>query len=354
MELVTHSRTDCFKTCRKKHQFAYEHGIRSVLDGKALRMGSAGHAGLEAYGKTDDLATAAEAVRAYYAACPANFDQYEWDIECETVLRLICGYEWRWADQKFKYVACEQSFELPLTNPATGAASKTFSLGGKIDGIVELQDGRLAVLECKFLGDDIGRDSELWRRLRIDSQISLYCVAARKLGYPVDCVMYNVVRKPTIKPTPVPLLDDLGLKIVNDADGNRVRTEKGAWRQTGSTENNWVLQTIPMSTEEWGTKLADDISQRPDFYYARNEIARLDQDLAEFESELWDVAKTIRDAQVNDRHYRTANKMTCQWCQYFDICCSGFKFGRDVLPDNFVVLEDLHPELERKEFNVNG
>lgn len=347
LEIITHSRSDCFKTCRKKHLFSYEYGIRSVLDGKALRMGSAGHAGLEALGKTDDLAVAAEAVRSYYASCPPQFDAYEWEIECETVLRLICGYEWRWADQKFKYVACEQSFELPLTNPATGAASKTFALGGKIDGIVELEDGRLAVLECKFLGDDIGRDSELWRRMRIDSQISLYVVAARRLGFAVDCVMYNVVRKPTIKPTPVPLLDDLGLKIVNDANGNRVRTEKGAWRQTGSTDNGWTLQTIPMSVEEWGEKLATDISQRPEYYFNRVEIARLDQDLAEFESELWDVAKIMRDAQVNDRHYRTANKMTCTYCPYFDLCCGGYRHGQDALNEKYEVVNDKHPELER-------
>lgn len=68
------------------------------------------------------------------------------------------------------------------------------------------------------VGEDIQPDSDLWRRLQIDSQISMYVLAARRLGYPVECVLYNVTRKPTIKPTAIPLLDELGVKIVLDRD----------------------------------------------------------------------------------------------------------------------------------------
>src|SRR5688572_7225321 len=62
-ELITHSRMEAFKTCRKKHWFAYELGIRPSDDARALRMGSAGHAGAEALGRGLGLAAACESVR---------------------------------------------------------------------------------------------------------------------------------------------------------------------------------------------------------------------------------------------------------------------------------------------------
>lgn len=394
-ELLTHSRQASFKTCRKQNWYAYEQGIRRVTDSRALRMGTAYHAGVEQLGKGLGLAAACEAARDAYYLMPENHDEYEWAIECETVVRLLCGYEWRWSNVEIKDVATEQSFELPLRNPQTNKTSRLFNLAGKIDGIVELEDGRLAVKECKLLGDDISDDSDLWPRLRIDPQISQYVVAARRLGFKVDCVLYDVARKPTIGANPIPLLDENGLKIVCDAAGNRVRNKSkqvpaldengkkivvdangervkgakdewrqtadpakgyviqtveqlGEWKQTADSELGYVVQTRPMTPEEWGERLAEDIATRPEFYFARREIARIDGDLEEYESETWDVAKSIRDAQLNGRWYRTASKNTCDFCAFFSLCTSCIDVEKGPLPDGFVRVEDVHPELERK------
>jgi hypothetical protein len=345
-QLLTHSRQDSFKVCRKKHWFSYELGVRSANDGKALRMGSAYHDGIEALSNGLSVAQAVDVVRLSYEGCPQHFDAYGWEIECETVVRMICGYEWRWRNDGIRHVAAELEFNLPLLNPATGKSTPSFNLAGKIDGIVELADGRLAVKECKLLGDSIDRDADLWQRLRIDHQISMYVLAARRLGYPVDCVLYDVGRKPTIAPTAVALLDELGVKIVNDAQGNRVKTDRGMWRQTGDKDRGYVLQTRPMSIDEWGDKLNNDIAERPDFYYARNEIMRLDQDLDEYASDLWEMQKTIRDAQLNARWFRTVNKNTCSWCEFFGLCTTGFNIETDVLPEQFVRVENVNPELK--------
>ncbi len=345
-ELLTHSRIDAFKTCRKKAWYAYEHGIRSVIDGRALRMGSAYHAGIEALTLRNDLAAGVQAVRDYYLISPDEFDEYAWAIERETVIRLLCGYEWRWQQDGLEYVEVELSVQLPLTNPVTGKKTPSFELAGKIDAIVKLPDGRLAVKESKLLGDDLGPDSGLWRRLRIDSQISQYVIAARKLGYKIDSVLYDATRKPTIAATAVPVLDDLGAKIVEDVNGNRVKTERGLWRQTGDKDKGYTLRTRPMTPEEWGEKLNDDIAERPEFYFQRHEVARLDGDLAEYEAELWDIQQTYRDAQKSGRWYRTANRNTCEFCPVFDLCTVNFDPTRNDLPGKFVKLSDIHPELK--------
>lgn len=347
-ELLTHSRQDCFKTCRRKHHFAYELGLRRIDDAKALRMGGAFHEGIEQLGKGEPLEAACQAVRSKYSKPPIFIDSYEWLIELETVLRLICAYQWKWESSQLEHIAVELQFELPLINPETKKKTPNWNLAGKMDGIVKLEDGRLAVKESKLLGDDISQDSDLWRRLRIDHQISLYMLAARALGYPVETVLYDVARKPMIAPTAVPVLDELGAKIVLSEFGNRVKTERGQWRQTGDKEKGYTLQTRPMTTEEWGEKLTADICERPDFYFARVEVARLDQDLAEYQEELWDIQQTIREAQLKNRWYRTVNKQTCSYCPYFQICANASELGT-VAPEGFEFVYDKNPELGRNE-----
>jgi hypothetical protein len=349
-ELLTHSRQDCFKTCRRKHHFAYELGLRRIDDAKALRMGSAFHEGIEKLGKGMGLDEACQAVRGKYSKPPLFMDSYEWLMEMETVLRLVCAYQWKWESSQLEHIAVELQFQLPLVNPETNKPTPHFNLAGKIDAIVKLEDGRLAVKESKLLGDDISQESDLWRRLRIDHQISLYMLAARQLGYPVATVLYDVTRKPTIAPTAVPILDELGAKIVLSEFGNRVKTERGQWRQTGDKEKGFVLQTRQMNQEEWGEKLTADICERPDYYFARVEVARLDQDLDEYRAELWDIQQTIREAQKKNRWYRTVNKQTCSYCAYFQICANAQNIGT-VAPEGFEFVYDRHPELGRNNGN---
>ena len=344
MELLTYSRQASFKTCRKAHWFGYEQRIRPVVDAKALRQGSAYHAGLESWANTHNLDAAVQAARDAYWVTPDVIDERDWQLECETVVRLLCGYTWRWEQCPIEHVAAEQSFELPLLNPETNKPSKLFKLAGKIDGIVRLEDGRLAVLEHKLLGDDIGPDSELWRRMRMDHQVSLYVIAARALGHDVTTVLYDVARKPTIRPSWVSECDSDGCPIVLDEFGQRVKTKTG-WRKTGDKDKGYVLQERECSIDEWGDRLGNDIGTRPEFYFQRVEIARLDDQLAEFKAELWDIAKTIREAQTNDRHYRTVSKQTCPFCSYVGLCERNFTPGKDSLPEHFVRVENVNPEL---------
>lgn len=341
-ELLTHSRMSSFKECRRLHYFEYELGLRPVDDARALRMGSAFHAGIE---RLPDLDAACAAVREHYVTPPEGFDLYRWEIEQETVLRLVCGYLWRW-DGQLEYIHREHQFRLPLINPATGGEAKFFDLAGKIDAIVRLEDGRLAVKESKLLGDDISDDSDLWRRMRIDHQISLYIHAARQLGYDVATVLYDVTRKPTIAPTAIPLKDADGVKIVLDRSGERVKTANGKkWRETGDADQGYVLQTRPMTVEEWGEKLSADIQARPEFYFARREVPRLDQDIDEYRAEIWEVQQTLREAQRGQRWYRTVSFRTCPYCRHFSHCSEGLDVSTSA-PQGFEFVTDKHPELE--------
>lgn len=345
-QLLTFSRGSMFGVCRQKQKWAYELGIRKKTDAKALRMGSAGHDATDVLAKTNDLEKAVEAIRNVYQYDPEGYDEYDWRIEEETMVRLVCGYHWMWGDSTIKYIASEYAFRLPLVNPDTGAPSTNFDFAGKIDAIISLEDRRLAVLERKFLGEDHGPDSDLQRRLRIDHQISLYMHAAREDGHPVETVLYDVIRKPSIKPSPVPVLDSRGLKIVLDLHGDRVMTNTHKPRQTASTKEGWTLQTRLMTVEEWGEKLNHDIAERPNWYFNRIEVPRLDDEINEACHELWQVQKTLREAQRTGRWYRTVNRNTCNFCSYFELCSTKFNPKVSPLPKGFERVDDVHPELQ--------
>lgn len=341
-ETITFSRQAAFKKCRRAHWYAYECGLRRVLDGKALRMGSAYHAGLEQLW-TRGLEPGVEAVRGYYTQLDA--DQDDLAYEQETVVRLLCGYAWRWETSGIRMVVAEQSFQLPLINPVTQKPTRLFNLAGKIDGIVQLEDQRLAVMEHKLLSDSLDSDSDLWRRLQMDHQISLYVNAARRLGYDVAAVLYDVTRKPTIKPGAVPVLDENGQKIVVDPAGERVKTATGGWRQTGDTKLGYTVLQRDMTVDEWGDRLTDDIVARPEWYYQQREIARTDNQLAEFELELWDIQQSIRAAQKGNAWYRTVSVDTCPFCSYFEPCGNGYDPATGLVPEGFTFVNDVHPEL---------
>lgn len=346
-ELLTHSRMRTARDCLRKHFLRYELGlVADRQESKALRIGSAVHKGLELWSDGIEPAEAIEEALEPYIIEPDGVDSYWWAIERETVRLLLEGYAWRYQADPLEYEAVEFGFDLPLVNPSTGRTSRTFRLGGKVDGIVRLADGRLAVLERKTVGESIDAESDYWLRLRVDQQISLYMLAAREKGYPVETILYDALRKPTLQPRQVPILDDNGEKIVLDADGQRVLKRDGKPRQTGDTAKGYELQSRMESPSEYRERVLEDIGERPDYYFQRREIPRLDADLDDFRRELWQTATILRRCE-NDRLWpMTVSRNTCPFCDFKDLCLERVEVDPASPPAGFVIREHCHPELE--------
>lgn len=336
------------KTCPKKHHFAYDLGIRRDKDDAPLRFGDNFHLGLDLKAQGIGMPGVVERVRENYHAIPEWVeDTNAWWLECEKACRLLYGYDWYWSDDGYEVVATEQSFDLPIRNPATGAPSTVFRVGGKIDKIVRLPDGRLAVMEHKTTGFSIeDPDADYWKRTRLDHQITLYLWAARRLGHDCRTVIYDAIHKPTIEPKMVSCVDADGVKIVNDANGDRVYKRDGSPRLTGDTAKGYVLQQARETNTEYGDRLTKDIGERPRFYFQRQEVPRLESDVSEFLTELWQQQKAIRQAQLNGWHFRNTGACTSPFrCEYLDVCHGGIDLD-DGPPPGFIQLDNIHPELE--------
>jgi len=345
---LTHSQIQTTMTCARKGHLAYGLGIRPATEAQPLRMGRAFHLGweLRAGGLTPDNAVLG-VMAEYDKHQPDNGHLDAWLVEREIVARLLSAYFWYWqnTDDVIKWVASELAFELPVVNPETGRSSRTFTLAGKIDGVA-LISGRRVLVEHKTTSSDLDITGDYWRRLRIDSQVSIYYLAAMQLGYCVDVVVYDVVRKPSIRPRQIPLLDACDHKIVRDKHGKRIMNNNGTPRQSADTAKGYVLQTRTETPQEYGERLTADIGERPEWYFARREVARTKDDLLDTQYELWQVAKIIHECDKHGRWPR--NTQACIGfgkCPYFDLCTSNYDLNSGVVPEGYVRVDDVHQEL---------
>jgi hypothetical protein len=342
----------------RKHYYAYELCIRKTRNAKALRMGTVIHEGLDkmAQGETPEAAIAA--VTQQYETLPLNEAQYDWDIERETVIVLLWAYSEYWKTFGAKYIATETPFSLKIINPDTGASSRVFIQQGKRDKIITY-NGRTLLMEHKTTSDSIEPESDYWQKLRLDNQISMYYAACQSEGIDVAGCLYDVIRKPALSPKQIPLLDENGIKVVNDSNGNRVLLANGKPRQTGDTALGYTLVTRQETPREFAERLTADVASRPAYYFARREIPRLDADIVEFQQELWQTAQLVLDRQNAAKKLESKGiNPACAWprnshscmtygkCQYFDICACGMDLRTDI-PEGFEKLSTAHPELEQ-------
>lgn len=350
LSTYTHSRISAFLSCPKKHEFMYERGLRPEYPAKALRIGNAFHVGLDAraQGKTPEEAWAVAV--APYEVLPgwATTEDHvvEWSLEREIVGRLLLGYFWWYEGAGLdpaltvaEIIETEQSFSIGVPK------MRGVRLAGKMDKVVRIGDGRLAVMEHKTCGESIDPGSNYWRRLAIDAQIDRYfAVALQK--HDVACVLYDVVRKPEIEPKLIPLVDEAGIKIVLDADGNRVLNKDGTPRQSGDAAKGWVLQSRRETVEEFGERLTNDIATRPTWYFARQEIPRSENE--NWSADTQDAINAIRRSRASGRWLRnTGACLTMGTCPYFDFCTTRKDPQRgDELPHGFKWTDDIHPELQ--------
>jgi len=126
---------------------------------------------------------------------------------------------------KYEPVVVEHEFSIPIVNPLTGRASRTFRLAGKIDAIVRTPDGRLWLLEYKTSGQSL---DQFRMRYGLDNQISYYVLAARMaLGLPIEGALVRVIIKPRTEPRRGETLDEYRerLKALYEEESDRLLSE---------------------------------------------------------------------------------------------------------------------------------
>lgn len=339
-ELLTASRMESLLSCQRRHYWSYEVGLKAITDARALVFGKAWHAAMEARWQGMAFEDALQAATKDIA----DLDE----IALATLSGMLAGYYRKYATCEIvKVLHPEIEFRIPIEG------SRTFDSAGKIDGLAVLIDERQGLFEHKTTSDSLDADSDYWARLRFNMQIYQYVQAARSLGWNIEIVIYDVARKPTIAPKQVPTLDEQGRKIVLDANGDRVLKANGEPRETGDSAKGYTLQSSIETPEQYADRLANDIAERPDFYFARREVPILDQDMREFEVQRYELGKLILSLRQAEKRCpdrperawaRNVNMMTCRMCPYSGFCLQNITVNLQQPPAGFQVGEK-HQEL---------
>lgn len=320
--VLTNSELRTWRLCARRHHFQYRLRRRPRKTHDALSFGTLWHLGLEHWW----AATGDERLSAGLAAMRVgSHDPYALAV-CEV---MLAAYTALYGEQTLETVCVEQSFEVPLVNPQTGQASRTFRIGGKFDGIA--RDGtKLVVVEHKTTASDIEQGSLYWKKVQtLDTQVSLYLAGARTAGYEVESCLYDVARKPGIKPlkaTPVE-----SRKYTKPTKADPVSRLYANQRETDETP------------EEYAARVADDIAERPERYFARAEIVRLEKDDDGHAYDTWQQAKMMREAELAG--YAPKNPDSCSsfgGCPYLPVCSNETTIDDDSL---YRTADTAHEEL---------
>jgi hypothetical protein len=346
MRIVSVSQMRSFRSCHRAHYFEYTLGVRPVAEAETLRFGSLFHVGLGAWWSIGNPDIRLEPALLEMRSRAQGSDEFE----LAKAEALLSGYHCRWKDEPIETISVEQEFATPLINPATGAASRTWVLGGKLDALA--RQPSVCVVEHKTSSEEIGAGSDYWKRLRLDAQVSIYFDGARALGYLADECLYDVVRKPMLRPGIVPLIDENGIKIVHDFAGARVRTKDGKkWRETGDSAQGYVLQSRPETPEEYRDRLCTEIAGNPDRYFQRGTVVRLEEEMRDAQYDTWQTARLIREAEIANRWPR--NPDACirygRTCRFFDVCTGAASIDDPTL---FRKVVRTHEELSSQPHNT--
>jgi len=377
------------RRCDERFRLRYLERLEQPTTRPARPVGSAFHRGIEL---RDPLA-ASEMLREAAGVQWVENDTLEY--WCAVVEAMVGGALalWReWPD------VVERAFEVPLVNPATGAASKRHRLGGRSDGewttlppsmaqthrvaLQSLTQQSLwpaALLELKTTSR---LDNDYMQRLRIASQPTTYLEAASiEAGEPVRVAIYRIALKPqlrprkgesdfeyqqrcdaraplsplkpkTLKTTPkdaqIDYVDDDAvltrgeLSYVLDGDTWVESTESLQRRESAREAKRAPLtRKIPEDPEAFRQRIRDDYLARPEHYFAEVVVTRSEEQMQRWRAEVWE--EHLRILNIERGGMTVRNSQSCLdfgRCDFFDLC-TGL-----VDVDSFVVRDVPHPELE--------
>jgi RecB family exonuclease len=177
-ERFSHSSLASWRRCRYRYWLSYIKNYEA-RPGLGQFRGTTGHAGLAAWytnGGDDEKAIQVASDTLQTIEIVNHLDMSK---DWEDIKMILTRYfAWARRNDNFKVLAIEKEYEIELAD---------IKLMGYIDGIVE-QGGSVYILEHKFV-----KQARV-NHVTLDMQISIYMLAAHKLGYNPYGTFYNIIR----------------------------------------------------------------------------------------------------------------------------------------------------------------
>lgn len=231
---------------------------------------------------------------------------------------LVAGYAHRWEDSPYRIDKVESVVSSDLYNPATQAKSRSFTVSGKIDvHATETGTGRKVIFDHKTTSNDItDPNGPYWRQLVVEGQATHYMLLEWLNGSAVDYALWDVVRKPGISPKALGKAEQLSVVSTARYYGTRIIPEE--------IERMMAIGRETLSM--YAARLTHDCTvERPEWYFQRRPVVRMDAEVIEYATELWRHSQDLLLERRNEFHPR--NSGACMLygspCKFLGIC-SGY------------------------------
>ena len=297
MEPLTHSLMQSLKNCPMYYYWRQKKSLVPIVRSRARSIGQVVHKGIE-------TGSIYEALKLFEEFIPTTQEeQNKLDTDRVIATAMLEGYfnKYNGDPANIEKSTPEIKFEVPITNPKTGASSKTFYLAGKIDRLVK--SGEWWIEEYKT-ASQIGKT--YIDRLALDSQITTYIYGIQKQRHiNVAGVIYRIIRKPSIK------------------------------------------QTAKETLQQYQDRLINDYVTRPEFYFQEERLYRSQDDLKQFEQELWFFTQLLLKVEREGLYYKNTSRCgEYGGCMYMPLC------KQDPEASILYKTEEPNPELKEEENNV--
>lgn len=255
-----------------------------------------------------------EKLSAIHLAFQAIEAEHSDELSAAKCRALMSGYHTRWKNDGYQAIAIEKPLTADLMNPETQAKSRKFQMAGVLD-VIARRNGFQVLVDHKTTSMDISSpDSPYWRQLTIEGQVNHYYVLGWANGIKFDSAIWDVVRKPTIRP-----------KKLSKAERAAIVSSKRYFNQSVSAADLDRLQTEENeSADLFEARLTHDCTiERPEYYFARRAVPRLDHEILEYASELWQHGQDMLQGRRNSG-LPVRNSGACMLygtpCAYLGIC----------------------------------
>lgn len=349
MLYLSASRIGDYKDCPILYKLPVIDRIYPMVEADPLRMGTNWHEIQYMIGKDEDIRTKQNVLIDFidlqYSECPTHISMEDWLIERNIFLYTAWAYFNYYNDSCLEVIESELPFELSLLHPETGRAVPNVRIRGVIDKIVKYPDGRLFIREYKSTSSAVDNESSFWKNLRMAIQPSIYYDAARRLGYDISGIEYDIWRKPTIRPKFLTQKDtkeflesekylNQEFDIEPNDSGFEIDGEKSELKIGKQGDS------IKESSRMFGVRLYNDIMERPEYYFNNQEISRTESDMEKFRWELYYTYQTMKNMIKSG--YWFGNEKNCERmgkCQYTPICYNNINVD-EYIPEGFYKKEN--------------
>lgn len=316
--LTSYSFWNTFRNCRRRAYWRYVEGLKSVDRAPALVQGDLVHRALAAIYETGGTAYAfVDVLDEFFtdAAGDAGMQQYG-----HIALAMMEAYVDHYPREEFEVIAIEKPFVGEITNPFTGAKSRSFLMGGKVDGLVRTSDG-LFILEHKTCSRI---DGAYLDRLWSDMQVQFYSLYVTWEGEKVIGTIYNMLEKPRL-----------------EMKGGETDAEFEE-RKLGMKQPGRAKQQMAETDEEYQDRLRAWYAAEPRFH--REVIYFTPEDLDEQRMLIWELSQQYLQAARQGKGSFYQNTSQCfnynRACEFLPLCQSH---GSEAVKCAFYVNEKADP-----------